>query len=220
MYAFGLAVAAAGCQDLLGLQTITVNGDVGGDLDTSAPPPCGATTFVDDFTAPVACQPGATAWPSLAQVGQNNDTVSILPPNVVHGAAGCSTDQMFEGGAGGVEVQLLGAIEGTDAYAGLQLAGPGVALGVVNGKLKLTDLSTATQYGAVSYDPSRMVWLRIRPGGPGGELIGEYYDGTRWNSVGTSPVQNAPGTISLDSSLDTDPNYDGATVFAQLRVCQ
>ena len=199
--AIGGAALAVGCQSLLGLDPIPAPSIDGGRLidsiDAAAGPPTCAPLLEDDFTSDTPCAPGGYSWGAKGSlVTQDAGIVSISPEAQAMDSAGCTTNDDFAVGTGGIVVQLVQPLDGSDAYTGLQLAGPGGALGVENGMLLFSNLGLGAQYGMTAYTAA-MQWIRIRPS-PGG-LVGEYWDDTGWVQVGTA----RPAPTRADRSRST-----------------
>lgn len=226
MWAVCGAALAASCQLVLGLGAVGAPGSGARDAaapDTAeipgAPPLCNAPQLRDDFTGQLACAPGGYAWGAMGSiVSQDQGVVSIQPPPFAMQSAGCTTNESFGVGSGGVIVQLVQALDGSDAYTGLQLLGPGVTIGVENGTLLFADLGLKVIQYAVPYS-SAMQWIRIVPLDATGRFAGEYWDGMQWVQLGTISASSVAGQIVLDTSLYDSTTFQGSAQFAHLRVC-
>lgn len=177
----------------------------------------------DQFTGGAPC----AAWSTNATSGLTvtNNTLEIRP--VLQGAAGCVSDTAEQFMPQGIFVEISSVIDGTTDYTVFkqfpEVGGQAAASFVIDGNRTLSffdDLvDTNNAVKSVTYDPTTMRWLRLRPSG--NVVTGDISpDGLSWTELARTAPATIPAKVLLQIAAGTfqDPTQ-GVTGVRNLNSC-
>lgn len=222
-------VVLAGCESLLGLDTVTARdgghsdglamegprSDAAADAAADAATCTMPTSFSDDFMAQSPCAPWGMGSGNVMEAA---GALTAHVAGVTVGLSGCVGDNVDF--SQGIFVKVTPSME---LYTNTDLAirvfsNYGVTIRKVNNQLQVLNVSGGVLVDP-TYDPTTMVWWRLLPKSNGIEASYSA-DARTWTELTMLFGPNSSGTVTLTVGAACDNcNTSSDAIFQHLNVC-